>query len=97
MRERLVTWALVIVLALVSLKLWHWAGEERARADGVQAELIKLRDKHKALQADITKLEQKRETSRKDLMDALEKNKDWADGPVPTAVVDSLCKRLRCS
>lgn len=97
MRERLVTWALIVVLVLGGLKLWSWAGEERARADGVQAELIKLRTKHAALQANIAVLEQKRAVSRKDLSDALEKNKAWADGPVPDAVSDSLCKRLRCN
>lgn len=96
MRERLVTWAIIVVLALGCFTLWRWAGAEHTRANDATLELNKLRSKHRTLQANIQVLEQKRETSRKDLSDALQKNKTWADGPVPDAVADSLCKRLRC-
>jgi Flp pilus assembly protein TadB len=97
MRERLVTWALIVALALGGFVLYRWAGAEHKRANDAEQDLKTLRIKHRAILLDVQALEQKRETSRKDLKDALEKNKDWADGPVPTAVVDSLCKRLRCN
>lgn len=97
MRERLVTWALIVALALGGFVLYRWAGAEHKRANDAEQDLKTLRIKHRTVLRDVQALEQKRETSRKDLKDALEKNKTWADSPVPDAVADSLCKRLRCN
>ena len=96
MRERLVTWALVGVLALSCLTLWRWAGVERNRANGLEADLKTLRIKHRALQSDVLALEAKRASTRKELTDAVRKDPGWARTATPEPVVNVLCKRLKC-
>ena len=96
MRERLVTWALIVALALGSFTLWRWAGAERTRANGLESDLKTLRIKHRALQTNVQTLEAKRATTRKELTDALRKDPDWARTATPEPVVNVLCKRLKC-
>ena len=96
MYARLVTWGLVLALALGVAVLGRLAWIEGNRADDAEKALATLRTQHRAIVADVQRLEETRGVSRKELSDVLEKNKDWADGPVPSPVAGVLCKRLRC-
>lgn len=65
-------------------------GELSSRLEATQARLG-------AIQKQVVTATKKRQEAEKELRDVLKQNKEWADGAVPPAVVDSLCKRVRCS
>lgn len=77
--------------------LWKAEGAATLRATSAEASLAQAKARSarvdsasKAADARINKLEQ-------ELADALKQNRTWADGRVPPAVTDSLCRELHCT
>ncbi|MNJ09286.1 hypothetical protein D3C77_34280 [compost metagenome] len=96
MHARLVTWALCILLAVSGALYGLWQGAEAEAVRQVNADLIQanksLRSRLVAVPAEIERQKEQRHAAEQ----AIEKDRVWADGPVPDPVRDGLCKRLRC-
>lgn len=72
-------------------------GEATLQVGELSEQLAASQARLGAIQKQVAAATIKRQQAEKELRDVLKQNKEWADAPVPPAVVDSLCKRARCS
>lgn len=96
MRARLVTWALLILLALSGSLYGLW---QRSEAQAARTYAEQLESSSAALRGRLTGIQpelQRQKEVRREADQAIQSNPDWATEPVPAAVSDGLCKRLRC-
>lgn len=96
MRERLITWGLIVALAIGCVALWRLAGVAQTEVIGLRQDVEQLREAQRRTAQNVQYVEVKREVTRKELNDAVEQVPDWAGTSTPEPVVDVLCKRLRC-
>lgn len=99
MRARLVIAGLCLLCLLVGVSGALYGRWQHAEAEAVRQALdsanranTALRERLVAIPAEV--LRQKE--VRRDAEAAIQANPDWAAEPVPDAVSDGLCKRLRC-
>lgn len=99
MRARLVAVGLCLLCLAVGVSgvlygRWQHAEAEAVRQalDAANAANTALRDRLVGIPKEV--LRQKE--ARRDADEAIQANPDWAAEPVPGAVSDGLCKRLRC-
>jgi hypothetical protein len=94
---------IVVLLALLLGAGWYGSAQHTraVTAEGQVSTLTKQLAASKALtariQAGVNKVEAQRDEARAGLAQALRDSKEWADSRTPDAVVNELCKRLRCT
>lgn len=91
---------LFISMLLITGLSIRWALSEAAVATQLQTQVDGLTDEVRVLDARLravpAEIERQREL-RKPVEKALNANPDWRDTPVPDAVADGLCSRIRCA
>lgn len=99
MRARLVIAGLCLLSLLIGLSGALYGRWQHAEAEAVRQDLATAQKANAALSARLkavpTELARQKE-KRRDAEAAIQANPDWAAEPVPDAIADGLCKRLRC-
>lgn len=96
----LILGALVIAVAGLAWGLWSTIGALSAAEAtiGSQADQIEqLRASQARTAASLAALAKKSQQTRVEVQRALDETPEYRDAPVPPAVVDGLCKRLKCA
>lgn len=71
--------------------------DQSTQIDALEARLRASQAREQGIIQSISKEVQRREAAERELRQALEANQEWADAPVPAAVVDSLCAQGHCA
>jgi hypothetical protein len=95
-RERLVTWLVILLLVVLAAYGWSRASTEGERADGLALELKASKERTGRIQTAVLAVERERDKAQGELRKALAGSKEWADTAAPAPVADELCKRLKC-
>jgi len=99
MRARLVAVGLCLVCILVGVSGVLYGRWQHSEAEAVRKALESATAANKALRERLVAIPDeilRQKEARRDADQAIEANPDWAAEPVPDAVSDGLCKRLRC-
>lgn len=99
MRARLVAVGLYLVCILVGVSGVLYGRWQHAEAEAVRQALDAANAANTALRERLVSIPDeilRQKEARRDADQAIEANPDWAAEPVPDAVSDGLCKRLRC-
>ena len=99
MRARLVIAGLCLLCILVGVSGALYERWQHAEAQALRTYAEQLETSNKALRGRLTGIQpelQRQKEARRAAEQAIKSNPDWAAEPVPDAVSDGLCKRLRC-
>lgn len=96
MRQKLLTIATILLLALLAYSQWDRAITYREERDGYKEQLEAEQAKTKKLRAGVSAATSKAQDTRVRVKEAIDATPEFRDTPVPKSVADSLCKQIRC-
>lgn len=101
MRAGLVIIAVLVLLltgtAEYASRLYTANAALEAQRDALNDELAKVNTQLDRARKGAQRAAREAQEARQELNDALKANPTWSAEPVPAAVADSLCKRIRCA
>lgn len=96
MRQKLLTIATILLLALLAYSQWDRAITYRKERDDYKEKLEQSEAKVKSLRTQVPKVTTKAQTDRLKVKEVLDEAPAFRDIPVPEPVRTGLCSVIRC-